>query len=110
MHPLILPRIKKDMYDTIDEDPNKKPIISENGESKCDLYILFLIILSKYKYILFIFSFVVINIEKEKKRKEDKKEAFTISQIIGNKTNSYTLIQVRISCNPLLLFNLIIDQ
>ncbi|XP_018299777.1 DNA-directed RNA polymerase III subunit RPC4 [Mycetomoellerius zeteki] len=63
MCPLTLPRIKKDIHDMIDKI-DKKPVISENGE--------------------------VIN---EEKSRQDKKEAFTISQIIENKTNSYTLIQ-----------------
>lgn len=36
------------------------------------------------------------NTEKEKESKQNKKE-LTISEIVENKTNSYTLIQVRTS-------------
>ncbi|XP_012058357.1 PREDICTED: DNA-directed RNA polymerase III subunit RPC4 [Atta cephalotes] len=65
MCPLTLPRIKKDIHDTIDNDKiDKKPVISENGE--------------------------IIN---EEKSRYDRKEELTISQIIENKANSYTLIQ-----------------
>lgn len=68
MFPLMLPRVKKDIYDTIDNDEiDKKPIISENGE--------------------------IMNIEEEKESKQERKEDLTISQIIENKANSYTLIQ-----------------
>ncbi|XP_018349532.1 PREDICTED: DNA-directed RNA polymerase III subunit RPC4 isoform X1 [Trachymyrmex septentrionalis] len=64
MCPLTLPRIKKDIHDTIDNDKiDKKPVISENGE--------------------------IISEEKRQNRKEE----LTISQITENKTNSYTLIQ-----------------
>lgn len=65
MHPLMLPRVKKDIYDTLDIKADKKPVISENGG--------------------------ILNVEK--KSSQDRKEEFTISQIIENKTNSYTLIQ-----------------
>lgn len=65
MCPLTLPRIKKDIHDSIDNDKiDKKPVISENGE--------------------------IIN---EEKSRQDRKEEFTISQITENKANSYTLIQ-----------------
>lgn len=94
MHPLMLPRVKKDIYDTLDNDKtDKKPVISENGESKCKISSL--VILSNS----YTFFFIVLNVER--KSSQDGKEEFTISQIIENKTNSYTLIQVRISCNPL---------
>jgi len=53
------------------------------------------------EFIYIYFSFIVINVEKRKESKQDRKEELTISQIIENKANSYTLIQVRISCNPL---------
>ncbi|KAL6260540.1 hypothetical protein P5V15_008062 [Pogonomyrmex californicus] len=65
--PLILPRIKKDIYEKIDYKIDRKPVISENGE--------------------------IIDVEKGKKGLQDQKEELTICQIIENKTNSYTLIQ-----------------
>ncbi|KAL0115185.1 hypothetical protein PUN28_010652 [Cardiocondyla obscurior] len=64
MYPLTLPRVKKDIYDLIDEKIDKKPIISENGE--------------------------IMNTEKVIK---NNKEELTIPQIIENKMNAYTLIQ-----------------
>ncbi|XP_071553215.1 uncharacterized protein Rpiiic53 [Temnothorax nylanderi] len=68
MCPLTLPRVKKDIYDGIDNDKtDNKPVISENGEA--------------------------VNIEKSKESEQDKREALPISQIIENKANSYTLIQ-----------------
>jgi len=49
-YPLTLPRIKKDIYDTIDNDKiDKKPIISENGESKCKIFSL-VILSNSYTY------------------------------------------------------------
>ncbi|XP_077274552.1 RNA polymerase III subunit C53 isoform X2 [Temnothorax americanus] len=71
MCPLTLPRVKKDIYDGIDNNKtDNKPVISEN----------------------------VVNTEKSKESEPDKKEELTISkkiisQIIENKANSYTLIQ-----------------
>jgi len=55
-YPLTLPRIKKDIYDTIDNDKiDKKPIISENGESKCKIYSLILFSFIEFIYIYFFF-------------------------------------------------------
>jgi len=65
-YPLTLPRIKKDIHDTIDNDKiDKKPIISENGESKCKIFSL-IILSNSYTYI---FSF------SHKCRKEKRKQA-----------------------------------
>jgi len=46
MCPLTLPRIKKDIHDTIDIDKiDKKPVISENGESKCIIFFLVILLI-----------------------------------------------------------------
>lgn len=62
MHPLMLPRVKKDIYDMIDDDKiNKiektdtKPIISENGESKCKIFSL-VIFFIKFIHLFFFLS------------------------------------------------------
>lgn len=77
-----------------EENVDKKPIISENGEG--NKRILSLILSDSYAFA----SFVVVNVKKEQNLKmdtasKDKKEPIhPITNIIENKANSYILMQV----------------